>query len=371
MRPRIIVVGGGITGAFAAYFLARLGSDATLVERGEIGGEASGNNAGGLNPLHGAGIPGPLAALALASLRLHVENWNELRRLSGSDFGGRVVPRLHVALADQEVAALVDAEALHNSTPGFSARWLSRAELRWAEPRLSPQAVGGLWTDGNARVDPADYTRAVAAAAARLGAHRVRAEVQGLDHSDGHVNAVRLPSSSLPCDGIVIACGPWCDQPARWLSVPLPVQPRKGELLLVEPITPGPSAEITWDGVGVYGAPDGRLWLGGTEDDAGFDRAPSASARARILEGIGRLLPGLAIARIVGQVAGLRPVTADGLPIVGFPAGCDNVCLAVGSGRKGMLISAGLGLAAAELLSTGATRMPVAACTPERWGAPA
>ena len=65
---KVVVIGGGITGVFAAYFLAALGAEPTVLERGEIGGEASGANAGGLNPLHGAGIPGPMQEFALASL---------------------------------------------------------------------------------------------------------------------------------------------------------------------------------------------------------------------------------------------------------------------------------------------------------------
>jgi glycine oxidase len=368
MRTRIIVVGGGITGAFATYFLARGGAQVTLVERGEIGGEASGTNAGGLNPLHGPGIPGPMQAFALESLRLHLDNWEELRRLSGRDFGAQLVPRLHVATDDAETAALRDAEALHNSTPGFSARWLSGEELRRAEPSVRPDAAGGLWTEGNARVDARAYTQAVVTAAVRLGGRRVRATVTGLQHAGGRVSAVALDGSRLDCDAVVITPGAWCAEPARWLSVALPVQPLKGELLLAVTATAAPRAEITWRGLGVYTAGDWRVWLGGTEDHEGFDRAPSASARTRILEGIGALMPGLRIARIADHVAGLRPVTPDGLPIVGIPPGWENVAVAVGAGRKGMLLGAGLGLAAAELASAGSTRLSIGACSPGRPG---
>jgi D-amino-acid dehydrogenase len=79
----------------------------------------------------------------------------------------------------------------------------------------------------------------------------------------------------------------------------------------------------------------------------------------------------MADARVLGQTAGLRPVTPDGVPIVGMPGGWENVCLAVGSGRKGMLLSAGIGLTAAEIAAGRTTGLPIDQCSPERWAAAA
>ncbi len=169
----------------------------------------------------------------------------------------------------------------------------------------------------------------------------------------------------VECDGVVIASGPWAAAPAQWLGAHLPVSPLKGELLLVEPTTGGPTAEITWRQFGVYQAAGDRLWLGGTEEAAGFDTSPTAAARERILSGVAQLMPGLGPVRVVSQVAGLRPVTPDGLPIVGIPSGWENVCLATGAGRKGMLYGAALGLAATEILLRGVTGLAVRDCHPD------
>jgi glycine oxidase len=367
-KPHIAVIGGGITGAFAAYFLARLGVAATIIERGEIGSQASGHNAGGLNPLHGPGIPGPLHELALRSLRLHLEHWEEVHHLSGIDFRGRLVSRLHVAMDDREATELAAREQLYDATEGLSARWLSRSELCRAESRLSPEAVGGLWTEGNARVEPARYTNAVAAAATALGARTIATEACGLRHHEGTVTGVIVSSGTVACDGVLIAPGPWCEQPSRWLATDIPIEPLKGELLLVEIDGGAPEAEITWEGFGIYGGCGRQRWLGGTEERAGFDPRPTPSARQRILEGIARIAPGLRPQRVVDQVAGLRPVTLDGRPIIGIPGGWENVCVAGGAGRKGMLLATGLGLAAAELLTGGDTKMPIAECALERPG---
>jgi glycine/D-amino acid oxidase-like deaminating enzyme len=366
LKPRVVVVGGGITGAFCAYFLARLGAEVTLVERDAIASQASGHNAGGLNPLHGPGIPGAMEGLALESMGLHLEHWDEICELSGSDFAGRVVRRMYVAMDEEETRTLAEREVFYNSTPGFSASWLAPDELVEFESRLRDDVLGALYTEGNASVDPAPYTKAVAAAAVRLGARTVAADARDLRHRSGRVTEVLLDSGSLECDAVAIACGAWCELPARWLGVKLPVEPLKGELLHAEIAADAPVVDITWRDVGVYGAGNHRVWLGGTEEHAGFDAAVSPSARARILEGVQRLLPGIGPIAILDHVAGLRPVTPDGLPIVGIPSGWQNACVALGAGRKGMLLGAGLGLAAAELLTGGHTHVPVEAFAPDR-----
>jgi glycine oxidase len=369
VKPQIVCVGGGITGAFAAYFLVRQGAEVTIIERDRIGAHASGHNPGGLNPLHGPGIPGPLKDLALESMRLHLESWEDIRRFSGVDFGGCMVTRLRLAMSARDEAELAAAQALHDATPGFSARALSASELRSVEPRVCPDAIGGLWTEGSARVDAGPYTRAVSKAAVELGARIAHGEVRDLRHRGRRVTGVVSDSGTVECDGVVIAPGAWCAAPARWLGIKLAVEPVKGELLLAQTNIPPPQTEITWHEFGVYPARAGALWLGGTEDRVGFDASPSSTARKRILDGIQRMLPSIGRLRVVRQVAGLRPVTPDGLPILGISARWENVCLATGAGRKGMLLGAALGLAASELVVGGTTGLPIAACDLGRPGA--
>src|SRR3954453_17143149 len=105
----IAVVGGGITGAFAAYFLARRGVEVTLVERDRIGAHASGKNPGGLNPLHGPGIPGPVQELAMRAFRLHTEHFSPPRR-----------PRLQLAIDAADAERLERSKRLYDDAPGFS-----------------------------------------------------------------------------------------------------------------------------------------------------------------------------------------------------------------------------------------------------------
>src|SRR3954453_7645849 len=106
----IAVVGGGITGAFAAYFLARRGAEVTLIERDEVAAHASGKNPGGLNPLHGPGIPGPMQELSLEAFRLHLEHFSPPRR-----------PRLQLAVDAADLDRLANGKRLYDSTHGFDA----------------------------------------------------------------------------------------------------------------------------------------------------------------------------------------------------------------------------------------------------------
>jgi glycine oxidase len=364
---RYVVVGGGISGAFVAYFLARQGEEVTLLERDGVAAHASGHNPGGLNPLHGPGIPGPVGELALQSFHLHLEEWAEIDRLSGPDFGGRHIERLHVALDDDDLDALAALAQLHEETPGFTGRLLSRAELLSLDPRVTPEAVGGLIATGNATVEASAYTRAVATAAERSGAHLRSGAAVGL-LCDGHRATALVVGGggSIACDGVVVAPGAWAAEISDWLGTAPPVTPVKGELLLVDPGSGGLPLDVSWRHVGAYQTAGGLIWLGGTEDDAGFDSRPSDSGRERILAGIARLLPGLGSPLVVDHVASLRPGTPDGLPVIGLVPGWDNVWFAGGAGRKGMLLGAGLGRAAADLLLHGTTPLAVTAFALDR-----
>jgi glycine oxidase len=363
--PDIAIVGGGITGAFTAYFLARLGVPATLIERDLIGAHASGKNPGGLNPMHGAGIPGPMHKVTLEAFRLHLDNWESIQEASGIDFSPRLAARLHLAMDDRDIEGLASTKQVYDATRGFAARWVEANELAAIEPGLDPAVRRGLWTEGNAKVDSAAYTRAVASAAAGLGATSLTAEVRGLRHDGPRVTGVTLDTGTLSCGGVVIASGAWCAEPSRWLGVPIPVEPVRGEMLLVE-ASRGVQTDLAWRDAAAYGTGGSEVWLGGTEDRVGLDAAPSDSGRASILERAARLLPEMRRARVLRHMAALRPVTPDGIPIVGLAPGWENASLALGSGRKGVLLSAAIGRAAADLLTVGKTEVPIGPCTPER-----
>lgn len=347
----VIVIGGGIVGCYAAYFLARQGRTVTLIEKGEIGGKASGINPGGLNPLHGPGLPGVMSPLAERAFELNVGNWEKIRTLSGIDFHPHRVARVELAFDESEKAALLATLPHYETIPGFSARWMDREKLLKADPRLNPEIAGGLWTEGNGMVSSREYTRAVAAAAAALGATLLHAEVTGLTTAGDRVTGVVTDTRTLHAEAVLIANGPWASAARRWLGVEIPVTPLKGELLLTELPGAATGHHVTWKTIGIYQTPAGPSWLGGTQTQAGFDESATEEGRHSIIEAVARMVPEARRARIVRHLAGLRPVTPDGLPVIGLVPGWKNAYLATGSGPKGMLLGAGMGEAAAALIS--------------------
>jgi glycine oxidase len=364
---RTTVVGGGIVGSFTAFFLARAGVDVTVVERSEIGRHASGNNPGGLNPLYGPGIPGALQDFSLEAFRLHLDHWDEIAERSGIVFSGRRKQRLNLAVDDDDMRRLAAMKHNYDAVPGFRADWLDGDAARALEPRLAGDLVGGLLAEGDAKVDAPSYTRAVLGAAVSAGATVVQADVVRLGHGSRGVTQVETSTGAIPCDAVVVATGPWCEAPELWTGVALPMEPVKGEMLLVEAEGGGTVNDIAWRESAVYQTGGLEVWLGGTEDHVGFDDSTTEAARSSIVERVSRVFPAMARAGIVRQTAGLRPLTPDGLPIVGLVGGGRDVCVALGGGRKGMLFSAAMGRASADLLLEGRTAVPVAACAPERF----
>ena len=132
-----------------------------------------------------------------------------------------------------------------------------------------------------------------------------------------------------------------------------------------------PGAALAYDlsggGGSLYAKPGGQVWCGATEEWRGFDRQVSESARRSILERAVNLIPELTQAPVVMHTACLRPVTPDWLPIIGQVPGYANVYLATGAGKKGILLSPGMGKGIAVLVTKGDTQLSINSLAPQRF----
>ncbi len=366
----VVIVGGGVAGCSVAYHLALAGVKSTVIEREGIGTQASGFASGGLNPLEGAQIPGPLGALAMESYRMHLEQFGSLVEASGVAYQGRIVSLLKVAFDAEELGQLEESRGIFAAgVEGFSAQLLTREEALELEPGVSSEIVGGLLCNGNGAVDSYQYTLALATAAERLGVEFRSGSVHGLAVSGGGAAGVLMGDGRIDCDCLALAAGPWSRQAETWLDVSIPVEPLKGETLRLEYSGERLRYDLSGGGGSLYAKPDGLVWCGTTEEWQGFDKEPSESARQSIIQRAVRIFPGLEQARLALHTACLRPVTPDWLPIIGKAPGWDNVYLATGAGRKGILLSPGMGKAVADLIVNGATEVPIAESAPERFAA--
>jgi glycine oxidase len=361
----VVVIGGGAAGCAAAYALTAAGARVTLVEREGVGTQASGWSAGGINPLQG--IPDSLASFALASYRLHLAWWPELARLTDRDLQARTISMAFVAPDEAAVPALLADQARFGATEGFSAEWLDREAFRGLEPRVRPDIVGALVTRGNGVVDSQAFTVSLAQAAQRQGATLTSGAVTNIRQAGGRVTGVELGDTALECDVVVVAMGPWSAAAADWLGLSLPVEPLKGEILRMAPAGPPLACDVIGPDVSLFGRADGQVWIGATQQRLGFDREPSAWAYRTLFEAGVALMPSLADATLVKQTACLRPVTPDGLPIIGAVPGCAGAFIATGGGTKGILLAPAMGQAIADLVLTGSTTQDIASSRPDRF----
>ena len=363
----VVIVGGGAAGCSVAYHLALAGVKSTIIEGQGVATQASGFSAGGLNPLQGTGIPGPLGSLAMESYLMHLDLFGQLQDDTGIDYDGRIISLLKVAFDEEELAELQETEDVFAPVDGFETRWLDNREVLELEPRVSPKIIRGLVARGNAAMDSYKYTLALLQSAEKMGASIRSGTVAGLERDNNRITGVRLDDETISCGQIVLAMGPWSRKAEAWLDAYIPVDPLKGEITRMElPGTPL-NHDLSGGGGSLHPKPDGLVWCGTTEEWRGFDKETSTSAHRSILEGAVRLVPDMADARLSLQTACLRPVTPDWLPIIGRLPGWDNVYLATGAGKKGILLSPGIGKSVADLMTQGETSLSIGPFSPDRF----
>ena len=365
MSSDVVIIGAGIVGCATAYYLVSEGAQVTIVERDSVGSHASGYALGGLNPLTGVGIPEPLGPLSLEGFRLHHTLAPQLREETGIDSELQSVTAAAVAFTEEEAGLLRQRLPWQQAQPELQSEWRNSGELLEMEPRLSPQVLGGVVTQGVGLLDPYKLCLTLLEAAARKGAIFLHGNVSGLKLRGDRIDAVRLSREDIPCSGVVMAMGPWAAEAAPWTGVELPVRPLKGQILRLRMAGP-PFSYISSPDSYVVTKPDGLVWAGTTEEEVGFDEAPSPEARQEIMDNVVRAFPSLKEAELVQHTACLRPVAADGLPILGSVPGKEGAVVATGAGRKGILLGPIMGRIAADLATRGNTKHNISALQPDR-----
>ncbi len=368
-RADVLVVGGGVVGCSAAWWLAREGLSVALLERDEIGAHASGASAGMIRPLGESSGNPDFLTWALRSAALFPELVAEVRERSGIDPGYSACGALDVALDEAEVERL-RAKAERYADHGLE--WLGRDALD-REPQLARDAWGGLWSPREASVQSGLLSRALAAAAASLGATiETGAAVTGLLREGARVVGVRTGSSERSAGQVVLCMGTWTPACAAWLGADwqLPIEPVRGQILSLD--SPNPPLRSMLVGGGLYFVPrrDGALVVGATEERVGFDCRVTAAGVAGLLAAAPRVVPALADCGFRSAWAGLRPTTPDRLPAVGPLPGAPGALVAAGHHRNGVLLAPVTGRLVADLVLGKELPTDAAALHPDRFLAP-
>ena len=362
----VVVLGAGVVGCAAAYYLTRDGTKVTIVEREVVGSGASGFAVGLLNPLIGTGIPGPMAPLAEQTFRMHRELWPEIEHTSGVDLQAREMPHLQLCFTEDDVRQGRLDMARWDATHGFSAEWLDANDTPELEPRISPLVAGAVLLRHIWVLDSYRLTLGLLRSAETLGARFIQGAAEGVESAGGRVTGVHVGDETLGCDAVVIAMGPWSGQSLSGVESAIPVAPLKGQILHLE--APDEPFRHHMAGPGqVAHKADGLVWIASTEEEAGFDVTLTRDARDTLMGRAVKMVPSLAKLKLVRQTACIRPITPDRQPIVGPLQGLPGAYLATGAEKKGILFGPLMGRAVADLVMSGETALPIEPLSPERF----
>jgi len=350
----VVIVGGGVIGLSCAWRLGQRGARVAVVERGEPGCGATRVAAGMLAPVGELTFGEPeLLELTLAAACLYPEFVAELEAASGESTGYEQLGALHVALDRDEAAQLRRVHDLQRSLE-LEAEWLPPRKCRDLEPGLTPSFHGGVFAAGEAAVDPRALTQALLGAARAEGVE----VLTGIEVVDGvsegeRLVGVRTGEGELRSETVVLANGAWAGT-AEWLPEHARprVRPVKGQVLELRRRDGEPLARHILASERVYLVPrsDGRLIVGATVEEMGFDTVVTAGGVHELLREAYRLLPDVAEMELLDAIAGLRPGTPDNLPLVG-PGAIEGLILATGHFRNGILLAPLAAQTVADLLS--------------------
>ncbi|MBZ4321283.1 NAD(P)/FAD-dependent oxidoreductase [Streptomyces huiliensis] len=374
--PDVIVVGAGVIGAACAYYAARAGLSVTVLDRGPVAGGTTGAGEGNL--LVSDKEPGPELELALRSTELWRELADVLPAAVEYEAKGGLVVASEAAGADA-LRAFADRQA----AAGVAAVEVPADGLRDLEPHLAPGLAGGFLYPQDAQVQPAlaaAHLLRASGARVRTG-ERVTAVLTG---PRGEVRGVRTPAGAVHAPYVVNAAGTWGGEVARLAGAHLPVLPRRGFVLVTEPLprvvrhkvyaadyvadVASGSAALQTSAV-VEGTPAGPVLIGASRERVGFDRALSAEALRRLAAGAAALFPVLARVRVLRTYAGFRPYLPDHLPAIGPDPHVPGLLHACGHEGAGIGLAPATGALIAALLTDGRPPVDPRPFAPERFAA--
>ena len=349
--PTVAIVGGGVIGLSLGWRLAQAGCPVTLVERqAETGRGASWAAAG----IEAEPTEEALFRLARWSQSLWPGFAAELEAASGLPTGYDATGTLVCAFTRDQAEKLRHGIAFQRGLGGVF-HWLGAADAREREPGLAPNLVAAAFSPNDHQVDNRLVAAALAEAFRRTGGRLITGAEAAVDLAGGRAVGVVADETRHPADLVVIAAGAWSRSvPGLPPAYRPPTRPIKGQMLALTMPKGAPLIRHTVWGGQCYLVPraDGRLLVGATVEERGFDPTITAGGLLGLLDDAWRTLPGIEDLPIHETWAGFRPGSPDDQPMLGA-TGIDGLLVATGHHRNGILLTPATAVAMAELILTG------------------
>lgn len=374
----VVVVGAGIVGAACAYYAARAGLSVTVLDRGVAGAGTTSRGEG--NILVSDKAPGPELDLALLSRRLWLEIANELgdEPLELERKGGLVVATSEPALADLHQFAHLQRAA------GVDAAVVPAGVLRDHEPHLASDLPGGVHYRQDLQVQPVLAAAALLTQARGLGARwEPQTEISGVQRdATGAVQAVLAGGRRFPTRAVVNAAGTWGGEVATRLGASAPVLPRRGFVLVTEPLprvvrhkvySADYVSNVASDHAGleasavIEGTHGGTVLIGASRERVGFDETLAPAVVRRLAAQAVRLFPFLTHIALMRVYWGFRPYCPDHLPVIGPDRQVPGVFHACGHEGAGIGLAPATGLLISQLLGGEVPTLDPGAFDPARF----
>lgn len=356
--PSVVLIGGGVIGLSLGWRLAQAGCPVTLIERNALTGRGASWAAAGMLAAGIEAEPTEEALFALArwSQSLWPAFAAELEAATGLPVGYDATGTLVCAFTRDQAEKLRHGIAFQRELGGVF-EWLGSAAAREREPGLAPNLVAAAFSPNDHQVDNRLLAAALAEAFRRAGGRLVTGVEASVDLAGGRAVGIVAGDTRHPADLTIVAAGAWSRTvPGLPAAYRPPTRPIKGQMLALQMPAAAPLVRhVIWGGH-CYLVPraDGRLLIGATVEERGFDTTITAGGLLGLLDDAWRTLPGIEELPVHETWAGFRPGSPDDQPMLGA-TGIDGLLVATGHHRNGILLTPATADAMAELVLTGRT----------------
>lgn len=353
----VVVIGGGVIGSAIAWNLAEQKQQTILVEKNLPGREASAAAAGILAVASGRSKRGPMYQLKSASQKLYPALVQELEAQTGIDIEYQTVGVLDLIRNEADEKKYRQLYNLRKEQ-GYEATWLSAEDTRRLEPHLTADLRGAVHFSGDHHLNNERLAEAWAQAVAQRGATvQTGVTVNEARIAHGKVTAVRIGEEWVNTNTVVIATGSWSQEVGAIFGLSIPIQPAKGQMLTA--CFPPLRYVVSWSDHYLVPRKNGEVVIGSTVEFVGHDKSVTLETVRAMIERAVDLVPEVRTAPLHRFWAGLRPYSPTRRPILCRAPGLENVILATGHHRNGIVLAPITGKLICELIMTGQTSIPL------------